>query len=190
MTPFGTTGVRTPFSNYSVTDQSTETVAQDSEIQNVDSSTEWDNATTIGADIPLYVDNGQLKLAQTCWVAEAEDNNNGGGVSISDSNFSEGLDSTSTETRGLLSLRSALSMIYLHRTSGLPLERVPIVSTVALTSGTRLEVMGRHFPPRQAVVWGGSMVMTSQVRQSQQATLSQHGCSCNHLHLATTSRWI
>lgn len=77
---------RTPFSA-SVTDQQTEIVKQDADIQTVDSQTEWTNSVSIPATNPAYIDNGKLKLAQTAFVTEAEDVQSN---TVSRSDFSNG----------------------------------------------------------------------------------------------------
>jgi hypothetical protein len=59
------------------------------EIQQADTSTEWQNITSLQSDEPLYIESGQLKLAQTAFFFEAEDNFNLSG-DVSDTNASAG----------------------------------------------------------------------------------------------------
>jgi len=80
---------RTPFSNYSVTDQTTETVATDEEIQSADTTTEWSNIVSPKSTTPIAAQNGQLELLQSCWNKEAENVLTLAG-SLSDSAASEG----------------------------------------------------------------------------------------------------
>lgn len=56
---------RTEFSNFTVTDQSTETVATDSQIQSASTNTKWSNITTIADTDPIVIQNDNLELAQT-----------------------------------------------------------------------------------------------------------------------------
>jgi hypothetical protein len=64
---------RTPFSSFSVTSQSTEQVATNSNIQNADSTTEWNDIVTIGDTDPVEVTTGTLAALQSCFTTEAED---------------------------------------------------------------------------------------------------------------------
>jgi hypothetical protein len=59
------------------------------EIQQADTSTEWQNITSLQSDEPLYIESGQLKLAQAAFFFEAEVNGGGGGGTVSDSLASE-----------------------------------------------------------------------------------------------------
>lgn len=63
---------RTPFSA-TVTDQQTELVAQDEELQAADTTTEWGNITSFSESDPLVIQNGNLELAQTCFTTEGEE---------------------------------------------------------------------------------------------------------------------
>jgi len=63
---------RTPFGGYSVTPQSTETVATDELTQSLDTNSEWNNAVTIGSNQPIAVQNNQLELLQSLFFAEGE----------------------------------------------------------------------------------------------------------------------
>jgi len=80
---------RTPFNNYSVTPQSTEVVAQDTVLQSLDSNTEFTNATSLSSTQPVYIDGGELRLAQSCFFGEAETFGSSGTV-LSNSNASNG----------------------------------------------------------------------------------------------------
>jgi hypothetical protein len=68
---------RTPFSNYSVTPQSTEVIDQDATVQNADTNTEFTNITTLSNTEPFVIQNGQLELAQSGFFSEAEELSNG-----------------------------------------------------------------------------------------------------------------
>jgi len=81
---------RTPFSNYSVTPQSTEQVATDTQVQSADTSTEWNNLVSPPSDKPITVNNGKLELQQSSWTIEAENPDSVGAFTISDSEFSGG----------------------------------------------------------------------------------------------------
>lgn len=58
------------------------------EIQQADSTTEWQNITSLQSTDPLIIENGELKLAQAAFFFEAEDSSGGGGT-VSDSLASE-----------------------------------------------------------------------------------------------------
>jgi len=67
---------RTPFDNYTVFDQTTDTVADNDLLQSADSNSEWDGVTpTFSDDVPLGVQGGNLELLQACFFEEAEDGN-------------------------------------------------------------------------------------------------------------------
>jgi hypothetical protein len=60
------------------------------EIQQADTTTDWQDITSIQNTDPLIIENGKLKLAQSAFFFEAENNNGGGGGgAISDSLASE-----------------------------------------------------------------------------------------------------
>lgn len=68
---------RTPFSNYTVTPQTTEQVANDSIIQSADTDTEFSNITSLNATDPLEINGGFLSLLQSCFTTEGENYDNG-----------------------------------------------------------------------------------------------------------------
>jgi hypothetical protein len=57
-------------------------------LQSADTQTEWEDLLNIPDTDPLYIDNGSLKLAQTAWVYEGEDNQLVG--TRGDANYSDG----------------------------------------------------------------------------------------------------
>jgi len=79
---------RTPFDNWSVTDQSTEVVAQDAQAQDADTTTEWQNSVAIGDTEPFYIENGELRLAYSNFICDIGDDliDYGGGISSPDDN--------------------------------------------------------------------------------------------------------
>jgi len=49
---------RTPFTNYSVTPETTQQILTDSQVQSADTDSEWNNIVSIGNTVPLGVSNG------------------------------------------------------------------------------------------------------------------------------------
>lgn len=82
----------TRFENVTVTDEDTETVASDQEVYAADTTDEWEQLVSLGfnAERPLTVENGRLKLQQTCWTVESEDNDSGDAFEVSDPQYSGG----------------------------------------------------------------------------------------------------
>ncbi len=65
---------RTPFNNVTVTDQDTELVTEDEQIQSADTNSDWDSVTpTIASTDPLTVSSGELRVLQTCFTRTTDD---------------------------------------------------------------------------------------------------------------------
>lgn len=64
---------RTPFSNFSVTDQTTELIAENETIQTVDTTTEWQDSTSIPNTDAAYIDSGSIHLSQSLFLRDAGD---------------------------------------------------------------------------------------------------------------------
>jgi len=79
---------RTPFSA-TVTDQQTELVAEDEELQSADTTTEWSNIYTPADTDPIATQNGNLELLQSAFVQEGEDGT-GDLSGVSDGEYSDG----------------------------------------------------------------------------------------------------
>jgi len=78
---------RTPFDNFSVTDQTTEQVANDQQVQSADTNAEWEAITSLTDTDPVAIQNGNLELVEVSHFEEAEDTG-GGNSTISNSDFS------------------------------------------------------------------------------------------------------
>lgn len=65
---------RTPFDNVSVTFPTLTQVAENEPLQVAETSSEWTSVLNVDDQTPAYVDGDQLKLAQTGFFFEAEDN--------------------------------------------------------------------------------------------------------------------
>lgn len=63
---------RTPFDNFTVTDQTTELVAENEEVQSADTNSEWNTEFSPADDVPLRINNGFLEDTQICWTQEGE----------------------------------------------------------------------------------------------------------------------
>jgi len=63
---------RTPFSNYAVTPQSTETIETQTTIQFANTDTEFENITNLSDTDPVVIQNGELQLAQSLFIQEGE----------------------------------------------------------------------------------------------------------------------
>ena len=92
---------RTPFQNFSVTDQSTETVANDEQAQEASTASDWASAVLGSDTTPVVTSNGQLELAQTCFTVEAEDYTSAdASQSTTDPSYSGGTAMQFTNTQG------------------------------------------------------------------------------------------
>jgi len=69
----------TRFTDVRVTKQDPETVAVDETLQQADTNTEFENVVDIPDTDPFVIENGQLKLAQTCFTQEGENPDSGSG---------------------------------------------------------------------------------------------------------------
>jgi len=93
---------RTPFDNYSVTPQSTETVATDEQVQSLSTQSDWESAIQTSDDKPVVVDSGTLTLYQSCFTAEGEDYDRDSGTTSTslDSEASAGVFAIISGTNG------------------------------------------------------------------------------------------
>ena len=80
---------RTEFSNVTVKDEPTEVVEDDVLLQLGDDNTSWSSNTTLDDTQPILVEDGNLKLGQVGYFAEAETSSGAGGT-VSDSPASDG----------------------------------------------------------------------------------------------------
>jgi hypothetical protein len=65
---------RTPFDNVSVTFPTLRNIAENEPLQVAETTSEWTSVLNVDAQTPVYVENDRLKLAQTGFFFEAEDN--------------------------------------------------------------------------------------------------------------------
>jgi len=79
---------RTPFSNYSVTPQSTETVATRQTVQSANSTTDFEAETSIADTEPIVIDSGELRLAQSAFFGVTDDLD-GGTNQVTDPNLTD-----------------------------------------------------------------------------------------------------
>lgn len=86
---------QTPFSNYTVYDQTTESVATNEQIQSADTTTEWQTITSLVDTDPFVIQNGKLQLVQTCFTTEAESATLSGSPTIFDADRFSGNSPTS-----------------------------------------------------------------------------------------------
>jgi len=98
---------RTPFSSATVTDQNTEIVEGDADIQSADTTSEFDSVENSATKEPVTVSNGKLKRAQSAFVKEAE-------VLtpqqiVSDSSYSDG---EAVQVGGTLDIQASVDVNY------------------------------------------------------------------------------
>jgi len=67
---------RTPFDNFSVVNQTTDSVATDEQLQSADTTSEFNDILSIPNQTPMFVNAGKLKLAQSSFFREAENADN------------------------------------------------------------------------------------------------------------------
>lgn len=76
---------RTPFTNFTVTNQNTELVAENEQIQDADTNTEWSNISSLVGTDPIDIVNGEFTLLQSCWTQEGESPDTSSFASIEES---------------------------------------------------------------------------------------------------------